>query len=132
MAARKVSGSSDNYIPGVCNIGKVELEKRRQSLYMALIFLAIIVLIPGWFNINHIWRLIVFFPVVAVTVSLMQVYFKFCVSFGLKGVFNFAESGNISKVEEPEYVKKDKEKALAMIGISIIISVIISIIYYYL
>jgi hypothetical protein len=66
----------------------------------------------------------------SLAVGFQQWYFKFCVGFGMKGLFNFKDIGTTSSVEETEMRKADKKKALTIIISGITISLILSMLFY--
>jgi hypothetical protein len=119
------------YIPGVCNIGKDEIRKRRNGFYGALAFLVILVVMLEFLNAGRGWRLIIFIPLFIATVSYLQWHYKFCAGFGLKGVFNFGDLGKTFNVDQKENFRKDRMKAWDMIIKSALIALIFSAIWYF-
>ena len=131
MNTEKENQLPDNqYIPGVCNIGKAEIQRRQKAIYTALGMIIFYVVVLHYFHTAKIWRLIIFLPVISFAVGVLQVYFKFCVGFGLKGVFNFGDLGSTFTVEQQEYYKKDRNKAIQIIVISFVFAVLVSVLYY--
>ena len=121
---------TNKYIPGVCNIGREELKRRKNGIYLSLTLLILIVLVIHFSHAANGWKLLVFIPVAYVVISWQQWYFKFCVRFGLSGVFNFGDIGKAFTVEQKEYYRKDRAKALKMIMVGVIIGMAVAIIYY--
>jgi hypothetical protein len=118
------------YIPGTCNIGPDEIKRRGKSaVFSALLAIAIIILLL-MIHVAHIWRLALFFPATSVGIGFQQWYNKFCVGFGLKGLFNFGEIGKTYSVEQKEYMEKDRKKARKMITIGIVFGLAIAILFY--
>jgi hypothetical protein len=124
--------SADKYIPGVCNIGKEEIEQRKKGIYFALALLVAVIIVLQLLKANPIWRIIVFIPAASFAVSFQQWYFKFCLGFGLKGIFNFGEVGKFNTIEQKEYYKKDKAKAIKMIIYGIIFGLLVAVVYCFL
>ena len=120
------------YIPGVCNIGKKEIQQRRNGIFFALALLIVVVVLLEVFKADKLWRLIVFLPATSLAVSFQQWYFKFCVGFGMKGVFNFGDLGKTFTVEQKEYFQKDRAKATKMIVAGIVFGLVLTLIYYFL
>lgn len=107
--------SSSAYVPGVCNIGPVEMRKRRQSgwigLALTLLLWAALILLKA----PAPWRLILFLPASVGATGFLQAAFHFCAGFGMRGVFNFgSELGRTESVEQAEYRRKDRRKALGI------------------
>ncbi len=113
---------NDEYIPGVCNIGKAEMRRRwaigRNALIVCIILWGLCIV----FQIAAPWRLFLFFPATVAAVGFLQYAWHFCARFGLGGVFNFGPSvGPTDTVEQAEYRKKDRRTALQIIGLSVLI-----------
>lgn len=104
--------SSQEYIPGLCNIGPAERRLRRMLGYVAAavtLLLLSILLISG----GPIWlRLILIFPAAGAATGFLQDALHFCVGFGMKGIYNVINSaGIVDNVELEEFRLKDKQKA---------------------
>jgi len=133
MASTTITPDEDSnkYIPGVCNIGPDEWKKRRSGVYAGLVFVLLVALPIYFLKLNPLWRLVVFLPLVAFTVSYQQWQQKFCVGFGMKGVFNFGELGKTYDVMQQEFLKKDRQKAMKMIIIGIVSAALITVAFYF-
>jgi len=121
---------SPEYVPGTCNIGPSEIKARKKSAVFAIVLGVAIIILLLMLHADKIWRLILFIPAASVGITFQQVYYKFCVAFGMKGVFNFGDMGKTYSVEQKEYFKKDRAKARKMIIIGIIVGVVVAILFY--
>ncbi|HTB05592.1 MAG TPA: hypothetical protein VK806_01480 [Bacteroidia bacterium] len=124
--------TASEYVPGTCNIGPPEIKGRRNA---AIIAAVLAVLFAATFLTSHadkLWRLFLFIPATSFAIGFQQWYNKFCVGFGLKGVFNFGEMGKTYSVEQQEYFKKDRAKAWKMIIIGLVFGLILAITFYFL
>lgn len=129
----KNNDDEDNqYIPGICNIGKKEIERRKQAAIFSAILCVVSIVLLQWLNTAQIWKLLLFIPAASLGVSFQQWYFKFCVAFGIKGVFNFGNIGKTFTVEQKEYFRKDRIKAWQMITSGMTFGLILALIYYFL
>ena len=128
----KNNNDSDNhYIPGACNIGREEIKRRKMAtIFSAILTIAVIVLILT-LDANKIWRLLLFIPATSLGVSFQQWYFKFCVAFGIKGVFNFGDIGKTFSIDQKENYRKDRIKALQMIISGAVFGLILALIFYF-
>ncbi len=118
------------YIPGTCNIGPQEIRARRNgAIFSGALMLALIVFLP-MIHVHKIWRLVLFIPASAFGVSFLQWYNKFCVGFGMKGIFNFGELGKTFTVEQKEDYRKDRTKAQRMIIQGIGFGLLLAIVFY--
>jgi hypothetical protein len=117
--------NSQVYIPGVCNIGPVEIAARKRSGYIGLLVAVVIAAVLYFLGVPRWWRLLVFFPAVLSATGFMQAYSHFCVGFGMKGLFNFGpELGKTESVRQQEFRTKDRQRAQRLIFYSVILGAI--------
>ena len=103
------------YSAGSCNIGPAEI-KRRQKVALVGLVLFLISLVGAFSpHATHMTRLGVFLPALIFATGFVQARKKFCLAFGLAGTFNFANLGNISKVQSPEERKADRKTAISIL-----------------
>ncbi len=121
---------SPEYVPGTCNIGPAEIKARRKAAVFSLVLSIAVILLLLLVDANRIWRLILFIPVASLVVGFQQTYFKFCVGFGMKGLFNFGDLGKNDTIEQAEFRQKDRKKALQMIVTGIVAGLIVAILFY--
>jgi hypothetical protein len=103
---------SQEYIPGVCNIGPAERYKRRMGGYAGT--LATLLILMGLLLINApvLWRLVLIIPAAGAATGFLQDALHFCAGFGMKGIFNVVNSAGITdNVDLEEFRLKDKQKA---------------------
>ncbi len=123
----------DQYIPGACNIGKSEIEKRKQAGWIGLIAVIILYALFAYFGVVRIWRLIIFIPATAAAIGFLQARMHFCAYFGMAGVFNFSpETGKTDTIEQAEFRAADRRKAWKIIIYSIFIGAVAAAVVYYL
>ncbi len=125
--------TQNQYIPGVCNIGKSEIKRRNQGGWVGLVITVVLYSLLVYLGIPHIWRLIIFIPAVMAAIGFLQAYMHFCAYFGMHGVFNFnPDVGRTDTVEQAEFRAMDRRKAWKIIIYSVIIGAAVAIIAYYL
>ncbi len=122
--------STDKYISGVCNIGQEEIRRRRDWALGSLVITVIEIILLLTIDVSHIWRLTLFIPAASLGIGFEQWYFRFCVGFGLKGVFNFEKIGKTFSVEQKENSDKDRKKATKMILAGIGLGLVSAILFY--
>jgi len=123
----------EQYIPGVCNIGKSEIKRRKQAGWSGLIITLILLGLLIYFDMPRSWRLVIFIPAMMTAIGFLQAQMHFCAYFGMQGVFNFSpEIGKTDTVEQAEFRAMDRRKAWQIITYSAIIGAVIAIISYYL
>jgi len=120
--------TKQEYIPGICNIGPAEINKRRQSGWLGLGATILLWIVFWFFRVPAIWRLLLFFPAALSAIGFLQAVLHFCAGFGMLGVFNFgSEVGKTETVEQAEFRHKDQRKALQIILYSVTIGIAIAI-----
>ncbi len=122
---------NDEYIPGTCNIGKEEIKRRRDFAIFSGIFTVLLIILLQWIGATRPWRLFVFIPALSFGVGLLQWLIRFCVNFGMRGVYNFGKVGKTYSIEQQEYLKKDRAKAMGMILIGTLIGIAITVVYFF-
>ena len=103
------------YIPGSCNIGPREI-RRRQLVGVIGLFLTIWT-IYGFSHQHgsHLARLSVFLPALVMSIGYLQGRKKFCLAFGLSGLFNFGKLGNTRRVISESDRKIDRQAAMRLL-----------------
>lgn len=128
----KNNDDSDNhYIPGACNIGREEIKRRKKATIFSVVLTITVIILLLVFDTNKIWRLTLFIPAASLGVSFQQWYFKFCVAFGIKGVFNFGDIGKTFSIKQKENYRKDRMKAWQMITSGMVFGLIVALIFYF-
>ncbi len=128
----KNNNDSDNhYIPGACNIGPEEINRRKKATLFSIVFTITVIVLLFMLDANKIWRLTLFIPATSLGVSFQQWYFKFCVAFGIKGVFNFGDIGKTFSIDQKENYRKDRIKAWQMIISGMVFGLILALIFYF-
>jgi len=104
-----------DYIPGTCNIGIREI-RRRQLVGGIGTFLTISTIF-GFANHHsaRISRLSTFLPARVMSIGYLQARKKFCLAFGLSGLFNFGKLGSTQRVISEEDRKIDRQAAIRLL-----------------
>jgi hypothetical protein len=120
------------YVPGVCNIGGAERAQRRRVGWGGL---AITVLLWAAFIVFRVsagWRLFLILPAGTAATGFLQSALHFCAGFGMRGVFNFGTAVGITDtVEQAEFRRKDRAKALQIFGWSVLIGIAVGVIGFF-
>ena len=119
------------YQAGVCNIGPSEIEKRKNNFYLSLMGTIISIILVIFFASSQLWTLVIFFPLFITIVTYLQVRYRFCVAFGYLSVVNFGEKSNRQRIKNDENHKKDMRKVRIMFLQSFIISLVSTLIFYF-
>ncbi len=124
--------NESTYIPGTCNIGKAEVQMRKNIMWLSavvsVVFIAAGLLLQWPVSI----KALLFIPLATFILTAQQVYRKFCVAFGLKGLFNFEAVGKVHTAQNAEYLKKDRARAWQIILLSIFSAGLLTMLYTFL
>ena len=119
------------YVPGVCNIGPAEIRLRRWTGHIGLG--ATVFLIGSYIGMatDPTSRLLIFFPAAVSALGYLQAQMHFCAQFGLAGLFNVSETfGKRESVDQRAFRRKDQQKALLIIGLSIAVGSLVALVTY--
>ena len=125
--------TSNQYIPGVCNIGRAEIRQRK-----LLGWIGLAVTVGAWiacsvYEVSPAWRLALFVPASIAATGFLQAAWHFCATFGVLGVSNFGSSvGKTDRirhedtVEQAEFRRQDRRKALQIIALSVLAGAVVA------
>ncbi len=117
------------YAAGSCNIGPKEVRRRRFVGIVGLVLVFITVVSFHSQHVKGLSRLSLFLPAILFSIGYLQSRKKFCLAFGLAGIFNFGSLGQVSKVISPADKALDRKTALNLIiqafGLAALITIIV-------
>ncbi|MFS8130738.1 MAG: hypothetical protein ACMG57_02040 [Candidatus Dojkabacteria bacterium] len=120
----------NKYIPGVCNIGKKEIEYRRNFGIAGATLAVVTAVFLFLLGVPNTYRIIIFLPVAASAFGFLQAQLHFCAEFAMTGVFNFSDKlRQTETVTQAEYRKKDQVKALKILLYSFTIASIATVVF---
>ena len=123
---------SNEYVPGVCNIGPAEIARRRYFGWIGLGVSALLLVALMLSGANPYWRLTITLPAMLTAIGFLQAHYHFCAGFGMRGLMNFGpEAGKGETAIQAEFRKQDRSRALQIIADSIAIGVIIAVAAYF-
>ena len=124
----KADGSK--YVPGSCNIGKAEIRRRYRIGYIGLFIALSGALIIHITNASSLWKLLIFFPVFYSVSGFIQAISKFCFVYGFRNVISFTGIRRFERIKDEKLIRKDRRKAILIVSIVTIISLMIIAFYY--
>ncbi len=103
-----------SYTPGVCNIGRAEIQTRRRMGWAATaVTVALLLVIALWGGAPTWLRWVVFVPAAGAAQGLLQAALGFCTGYGMRGVFNVGDQvGQTETIVDPQALAADRRKAL--------------------
>ena len=111
------------YRPGVCNIGPVEIARRRRAGHVGLAATAVTLGVLVAIDAPPAARLLVALPAASAAAGYLQATLHFCAGFGSRGVFNFGPLGETRQVADDDARARDRSKAVQIGLASIAIGV---------
>ncbi len=99
------------YIPGVCNIGPAEIRRRRTAGYGAAVVTAGVLAATVLTGAPKPLRLLAILPAAGAASGFIQSATHFCAGFGMRGVFNFGDTGSTDTIDQAEFRAEDQAKA---------------------
>jgi hypothetical protein len=113
----------NEYIPGVCNIGREEIARRKKVGFGGLLLTVITLILFLIFEVTGFLRFLIVIPVFTSAMGFLQARAHFCARFGLTSLFNFGELGKHNKVKDDEFILMDRKKSLKIIFYSLVIGI---------
>jgi hypothetical protein len=101
-----------DYQPGVCNIGPVEIRRRRMAGHAGLVAAVALLAILVAAGAPPLMRLAVLVPAAVSASGYMQARMRFCAAYGSAGIFNFGGAGDAMSVADAEARAADRRRAL--------------------
>ncbi len=121
---------NNKYIPGVCNIGKKEIEFRKRFGFAGLTLSVVTIIFLYLLGVPSLFRIILFLPVFASAFGFLQAHFHFCAEFAMLGVFNFSDTlRKTESVMQADARRLDQVKALKILLISFLLATFATIIF---
>ncbi len=124
--------SEEAYIPGTCNIGKVEIRRRYRIGYTGLTIAIIMGVIIELTEAHPYWKFLVVIPVFYSVSGFIQAWKKFCYLYGFMQVFSLNGRRTFTKVRDESYVKEDRKTAIQIVSLVFLVSLMITFAYYFL
>ena len=115
-----------DYIPGSCNIGEGEINRRR---FVAVIGLVLSLSALATFistGVSQSARLGIFIPLLVMSIGWVQSRKKFCLAYGFAGTFNFGKLGQLSRVSDPIARAADRRTALIIFAQSTLYAAVLT------
>ena len=110
------------YIPGSCNIGIREI--RRRQLFAGIGMFLTISTVVGFYHqhASRIARFGTFLPAFVMSIGYLQARKKFCLAFGLSGLFNFGTLGNTKRVVSEIDRKIDRAAVIRLFSQAVVLA----------
>jgi len=124
-----MSSKTPEYSSGSCNIGSAEIRRRKISGVIGAGFSIAYYVACISFHASKGIRGLIFFPFVLASVGWLQSRNKFCLAFGLMGVFNFGKLGETTRIVELDKRSRDRKRALIMLAQAVAISAVFALFF---
>ena len=115
-----------DYIPGSCNIGEGEINRRRivAAIGFVLSLSALTTFITT--DVSQSARVGIFIPLLVMSIGWVQSRKKFCLAYGFTGTFNFGKLGQISRVADSIARAADRRTALIIFAQSTLYAAVLT------
>jgi hypothetical protein len=117
---------SGSYQSGVCNIGPSEIAQRKKVAMAGFISAAIFGVLVSLSGSHSPVRFAIFLPLLIGSIGLIQARKKFCLAFGLLGVYNFGIVGRHERVVDEFARAADRKVANKIILQSLALAVVLT------
>lgn len=124
------NNNTTSYIPGVCNIGDGEIAGRRKFALAGAMLSVLMIVVLHYFSHQPRYKLLLFFPLSIAITSFLQTRYRFCVAFGLLGIFSFDSQHKRIPAEQKDYLRADRLKAVKIITIGVAAALVLTALYY--
>jgi hypothetical protein len=117
--------------PGVCNIGPAEIRVRRMTAWVGFVLAVAFFIILRSIKASQAFYALEFFPVLLFTNGWVQTRSRFCIYFGIKGIFNFGGLMKFSSresIDDAAFRAADRATALKLLGRSLALALPITMI----
>ena len=108
----------DQYLPGGCNIGPVEIARRVRVGHVGVAATVLLATALWVLDAARPWRLTLALPAGMAAAGYLQARFRFCFDFGFRGVYNFDALGHEERVVAEEARAADRRRAVVLAAAS--------------
>jgi hypothetical protein len=115
-----------SYIPGVCNIGPAEIRRRKRSGIVATVATVAVLGATVATGAPRPLRLLAVLPASGAATGFIQAATHFCAGFGMRGVFNFGDTGSTDTIEQAEFRAEDQRRAKRILAQSLAVGAAVS------
>lgn len=126
-----MTSSHDDYVPGVCNIGRQETKLRHALGWIAAAVGLVLLIMLTALKAAAMWRLALFFPTFVSALGFLQARRGFCVKYGLAGAFNFGDIiGRATNVTVIDDRRQDRHTSLLILAQAVAIATLVAVAAY--
>jgi len=122
-----MEAGAKKYIPGKCNIGGKEIQKRYLAGLVGFVIAAIISFFLSFFRLNYLLFILLIFPMFLGFIGFYQGYKRFCIANAISGIYVFSDTKKGSIKDKISH-RIDLKKARILIAYSLISAAILTII----
>jgi hypothetical protein len=109
---------TDQYVPGICNIGPEEIALRRRAGHIGLAVTAALGVALVRSDRSPAWRLALALPAAGAASGYLQARQQFCANYGFRGLYNFDARGQERPVPIPGAQDEDRRRSLQIAATS--------------
>ena len=121
------TASPGDYQPGVCNIGPLEIRRRRMAGHVGLVAAVALLAILVAAGAPPLARLLVLVPAAVSASGYIQARMRFCAAYGSAGIFNFGGAGDAKSVADAQARAADRRRAFQIGASSAAIGAVVAV-----
>ena len=114
-----------DYRPGACNIGRAEIRSRWRLGHLMLLVTIALYAVLVLAHTPALIRFVVAAPAAVGAACYFEAALKFCVRFGMRGLFNFGGLGAEAKVVDSQARARDRRRAAQLSAASLVVALLI-------
>jgi len=112
-----------------CNIGGPEVQRRKIAGIISACFTVFIAISLIGIDASKILRCVIFIPILMTVIGWYQTRRRFCLAYGLAGVFNLGDLGKVQSIMDPVLRRRDRIQAIKTIGEAVLISTVLTVLF---
>ena len=119
------------YIPGKCNLGEAEINRRYRIGMIGAIASVMLIIFFEIIQPHPLWKLMLFVPLFYALSGFIQGKRKFCYFYGFKQVFSVEGVKTFKRVEGDDARIKDRNTAFNIVFLTFLGSLLLTLLYYW-
>ncbi len=113
------------YRAGACNIGHDEIRKRWRFGHEMALFALVLFAVLVFVHAPALLRFIIAAPVAVSAACYLEAALRFCVRFGMNGLFNFGGLGSTGTVADQMARARDRRRAIQLSSASLVVALLV-------
>lgn len=122
---------NNEYLPGTCNLGEDEVQRRFRNGVIGLVAFVALALMIWYFDLSRTIRLSAMIPLFYSVSGFIQAHQRFCYVYGWKGIASLTGLRQWISVKDDTSRQLDRQKTIRLVGIIFLLSLLLTLLYYF-